>query len=83
MINDPPVSEGDRSPVRRMMPFDPAGIALFQALQTAVALAQEGDSEGAETVYAQAVAFATAAGRPDDPLVSVAREWIDDAAGAR
>ncbi|PAP76570.1 tetratricopeptide repeat protein [Rubrivirga marina] len=79
----PLVSKGDRSPVRRMMPFDPAGIVLFQALQTAVALAQEGDSEGAETVYAQAVAFSVTSGRADDPLVGVAREWIDDAVTGR
>ena len=78
----PLVSPADRSPVRRMMPFDPAGVALFQALQTAVALAQGGDAAGAEAVYAQAVDFAAAAGRADDPLVAVARQWIDDATDA-
>jgi hypothetical protein len=75
----PLVSAGDRSPVRRMLPFDPAGVALFQALQTAVTLAQESDAVGAEAVYAQAVAFAAGSGRADDPLVAVAREWIDAA----
>lgn len=76
----PLVSEGDRSPVRRVVPFDPAAIALFQILQTAVSLAQEGDAASAEVVYAQAVAFAAAAGRSDDRLVEIARQWIDDAA---
>jgi hypothetical protein len=79
----PLVSAGDRSPVRRMLPFDPAGVVLFQALQTAVTLAQEGDAVGAEAVYAQATAFAAGSGRADDPLVAVARRWIDDAVSAR
>ena len=78
----PLVSPGDRSPVRRAVPFDPAAIVLFQALQTAVSLAQAGDAAGAESVYEAAVAFASGAGRADDPLVAVARQWIDDARDA-
>lgn len=78
----PPGSLAVPGPDGPALPFDAAGVVLFQALQTAVALAQGGDAAGAEAVYAQAVAFAEAAGRADDPLVAVARQWIDDAAGA-
>jgi len=73
------VSDDDRSPIRHAFPFDPGGIVLFQILQTAVTLAQDGDAEGAEAVYARARQFAADAGKADDPLIAVARDWIDAA----
>ena len=59
--------------------FDAGGVVLFQMLQTAVSFAQEGDPEAAERAYVHAVAFAHASGRDGDPLVEIARTWIDDA----
>lgn len=69
----------ERSAVRLAFPFDPGALVLFQMLQTAVSFAQVDDPETAETVYADAITFAQAAGRPDDPLIVTAREWIDEA----
>ena len=67
----------DRSPVRRAFPFDPGSIVLFQMLQTAVTFAQALQPADAEAVLADAIVFAAAAGRPDDPLIATAREWLD------
>ncbi|MGB3545039.1 hypothetical protein [Rubrivirga sp.] len=78
-FDGPAVTPGDRDPVRRASPFDPGGVVLFQMLQTAVAHAQEGDEEAAESAYAQAVSFAQGSGRESEPLVPIAREWVDDA----
>ena len=58
---------------------DLGGVVLFQLLQTAVSHAQAGDAASAERAYARAVTFARDSGHPDDPLVAIAREWIDDA----
>lgn len=63
--------------------LDPAGLVLFQMLQTAVTFAQDGDAEAAERVYVAAVAFAQTSDRPGDPLVETARFWIDDALADR
>lgn len=78
-FNGPPVTAQDRDPARRASPFDPGGVVLFQMLQTAVSHAQEGDATAAETAYRQAVAFAQNSGRADEPLVFIAREWVDEA----
>ena len=78
-FDGPAVTAGDRDPARRASPFDPGGVVLFQMLQTAVAHAQDGDADAAEAAYAQAVAFARGSGRANEPLVPIAREWVDDA----
>ncbi len=61
---------------------DLGGVVLFQLLQTAVSHAQAGDRVSAERAYARAVAFARDAGHAADPLVAIARAWIDDALAA-
>ena len=61
---------------------DLGGVVLFQLLQTAVSHAQAGDAASAARAVARAVTFARDAGHPDDPLVAIAREWIDDALAA-
>ena len=58
---------------------DLGGVVLFGLLQTAVSHAQAGDRAAAERAYVRAAAFARDAGRPADPLVGTAREWIDTA----
>lgn len=73
----PLVHPTDRSSVRRAFPFDPGSLVLFQMLQTAVTFAQALQPADAEAVLADAVDVAAAAGRPDDPLIATAREWID------
>ena len=78
-FDGPPVTSRDRDPARRASPFDPGGVVLFQMLQTAVAHAQDGDEAAAEAAYAQAVAFARGSGRANEPLVPIAREWVDEA----
>ncbi|WP_420455164.1 hypothetical protein [Rubrivirga sp.] len=77
----PLVHPSDRDPARRAFPFDPGGLVLFQMLQTSVTFAQDGDAASADAMHAQAVAFAAAAGRADDPLIGTAQEWIDAALG--
>ncbi len=79
VFDGPAVTQGDRDPARRASPFDPGGVVLFQMLQTAVAHAQDGDEDAAEAAYAQAVSFAQGSGRANEPLVPIAREWVDDA----
>ncbi len=59
--------------------IDLSGVVLFQLLQTAVSHAQAGDRAAAECAYARAGTFARDAGHADDPLVGIAREWIDAA----
>ena len=79
----PRVSARDRDPARRASPVDLGGIVLFNLLQTAVAHAQAGDGAMAERAYVRAVTFATDARLADDPLVGIAREWIDSALAAQ
>lgn len=75
----PRTSPTDRDSVRLASPVDLGGIVLFQLLQTAVSHAQAGDGPAAERAYARAVAFASEAEIADDPLVAIARQWIDEA----
>jgi hypothetical protein len=75
----PRTSPGDRDPERLASPVDLGGVVLFQLLQTAVSHAQAGDAGAAERAYARARTFAAEARIADDPLVAVAREWIDEA----
>lgn len=79
----PRVSAQDRDPARRASPVDLGGIVLFNLLQTAVAQAQAGDRTMAERAYVRAVTFARDARLADDPLVGIAREWIDSALAAQ
>jgi hypothetical protein len=58
------------------------GVVLFGLLQTAVSHAQAGDVASAERAYARSQTFADEAHLADDPLVGIAREWIDDALAA-
>jgi hypothetical protein len=62
---------------------DLGSVVLFQLLQTAVSHAQAGDAPAAERAYVRARTFAAEAHLADDPLVGIAREWIDDALTAR
>ena len=78
----PRVSAGDRDPARLASPVDLGGVVLFQLLQTAVSHAQAGDRAAAERAYTRARTFAADAGLAGDPLVGIAREWIDDALAA-
>ena len=61
---------------------DFGGVVLFQLLQTAVSHAQAGDRAAAERAYTRARTFAADAGLAGDPLVGIAREWVDDALAA-
>lgn len=78
----PRVSAADTDPARRASPVDLGGVVLFNLLQTAVSHAQAGDAAAAERAYARARTFAAEALIDDDPLVGIAREWIDDALAA-
>ena len=75
----PRVSPADCDSARVASPVDLGGVVLFQLLQTAVSHAQAGDAAAAEQAYARARTFAVEAQTPDDPLVAIAREWIDAA----
>ena len=79
----PRMSPGDRDPERRASPVDLGGIVLFNLLQTAVAHAQAGSRSMAERAYVRAVTFSSDARLADDPLVGIAREWIDSALAAQ
>ena len=75
----PRTSADDHDPTRVASPVDLGGVVLFQLLQTAVSHAQAGDAAAAEHAYARAVTFAADLRTPGDPLVAIAREWIDAA----
>ena len=75
----PRTSAADRDSARLASPVDLGGVVLFQLLQTAVSHAQAGAAAAAEQAYARARTFAAEAQIADDPLVAIAREWIDSA----